>query len=208
MKTFTAYTLLVLLILTLTGCPEPLCLNPNPSYSFAVTAHFTPEQDSIQVGDTLYLISEFPSTMVPIGGTNMHVVDFSNSVGISSTLGILHLSENKTYEDAVSRFDYISITGEIFNSKEVPSHERVQQLLFKESLNTYQLKIGIIPKTKGLFSVIIGDGRSAGLKSNRCEIAAFRFSFSNRNRHSYLYDNWLKPDVMPDQNYRYLFKVY
>ncbi len=46
MKALSINLLLALVILTMTGCPDPECLNPNPTYSFAVTARFTPEQDS------------------------------------------------------------------------------------------------------------------------------------------------------------------
>ena len=59
MKTKLLYLLSFAAALTLTGCPEPICMNPNPVYSFNVSAHFTPEKDSIQVGDTLYLVSDF-----------------------------------------------------------------------------------------------------------------------------------------------------
>lgn len=46
MKAIPINLLFALVALTMTSCPEPICLNPNPSYSFAVTARFNPEQDS------------------------------------------------------------------------------------------------------------------------------------------------------------------
>lgn len=153
MKTLSTNLLLVLVALTMTGCPNPICLNPNPVYSFAVTAHFTPEQDSLQVGDTLYLVSEFPSTMVPVGGQDDVV--YTNSTGIGNTLGVLELAANKSTLDAVSSFDYFNVSGEIYNSKKIPTPERVQQLRYKEVGGKYQLKVGLIPEKEGMFSLMV-----------------------------------------------------
>lgn len=136
MKTSLLNLIAFSLCLTLTGCPDPVCNNPDPSYSFAVTAHFTPEQDSLQVGDTLYLTSEFPSTMVPMGG--QEPVDYSNSKGIGNSIGVVELTSGGTIAtDAVPYFDYINKSGQIYNSKEIPNPNRFQQLRYEEKDGKY-----------------------------------------------------------------------
>lgn len=207
MKTLSINLLFTLVALTMTGCPEPLCLNPNPTYSFNVPAHFTPEQDSIRVGDTLYLVSEFPSTMIPVGG--QEAVVYTNSTGISNTLGVLELTPNKNTLDAVYSFDYFNVDGMIYNSKEIPTPDRVQQLQYKEVGEKYILKIGIIPKKSGVFSLIIGSGLSNGRNTgDKCTKATFATVLKNTNYHQYLYESWWGEPVSPEPDYRYLFKVY
>ncbi|MCJ8164721.1 hypothetical protein MKJ04_07690 [Pontibacter sp. E15-1] len=207
MKTNLLYLLSFAAALTLTGCPDPVCFNPEPVYSFAVTAHFTPEQDSIQVGDTLYLISEFPSTMRPVGG--QEAVVYTNSTGIGNTLGVLELTPNKSTLDAVYSFDYFNVDGMIYNSKKIPTPERAQQIRYKEEGEKYILKVGIIPKKRGTYSLIIGSGLSNGRRTgDECSKASFSTSLTNTDYHQYLYESWWGEPVSPEPDYRYLFKVY
>lgn len=210
MKTLSIYLLLGLVALTMTGCPDMGCFNPDPAYSFEVTARFTPEQDSIQVGDTLYLVSEFPSTMVPVGGQD--AITYTNSTGIGNTLGIVELTDtSKSSADAVNSFDYFNVKGEIYNAKDIPTPERFQQLVYEEVPGKYLLKVGFIPKKKGLYLMGIGDnalsnGRSTG---DKCDKASFQTTLSNTNSHLYHYENWLGQPMNPTAtNISYLFKVY
>ncbi len=209
MKTRLLYFLSFLAALTLTGCPDPPCFNPDPSYSFAVTAHFTPDKDSIQIGDTLYLVSEFPSTMIPIGG--QEPVGYTHSTGIGNSLGIVELTEtSKRSADAVNSFDYINVDGLIYNSKDIPSPGRFQQLKYKEVSDKYLLKVGFIPKKKGIYLIGIGSGLSNGRKTgDKCTKASFQTTLTNKDPHLYYYEDWSGLPMDPfATNISYLFKVY
>jgi hypothetical protein len=208
MKTTLSYLLIIAACLTLTGCPTPMCLNPNPSYSFEVTAEFTPEKDSIRVGDTLYLVSEFPSTMIPAGSTQP--VDYSRSTGISNILNVNKLEPNRVIADAVFDFDYINIDGEIYNSRDIPSPNRVQQLRYEEKSGMYRLKVGLIPKAKGIYSLATGfSGLSNGRKSgDKCTKASFPTTVTNEDPHLHYLSTHTDtpPEELPPIHY--LFKVY
>ncbi|MCP2045348.1 hypothetical protein [Pontibacter sp. HSC-36F09] len=208
MKTRLLYMLSFVAALTLTGCPDPPCFNPDPSYTFAITTHFTPKQDSIQVGDTLYLVSEFPSTMVPVGG--QEPVDYSNSTGIHSLVNIRELiSGTNKIVGVVSNFDYFSVDGRIYNSKEIPSPERVQQLLYAEKAGEYVLKVGLIPKKKGIYSLVIGYGISNGKTAgDKCTRAAFDITVTNTDPHMYYLEPFINDPNVDIPNIHYLFKVY
>jgi hypothetical protein len=208
MRSAILYFFIIAAALILTGCPTPVCLNPNPTYSFAVTAHFTPERDSIRVGDTLYLVSEFPSTMIPVGGDQP--VDYSNSTGIGNNLGIRKLEPSRVITGAVFDFDYISIDGEIYNSRDIPSPERVQQLRYGEKSGMYRLKIGMIPKAKGIYSLAIGfSGLSNGRKSgDKCTKASFPTTVANEDPHLHYLSTHTDTPSEELPPIHYLFKVY
>ncbi len=93
------------------GCPKP-CIEAN--YSFVVNSQISPDLDSVHIGDTIYLISSFPTKLTE--QTSGRIMDYSNSTGIGCTLGVVKLIDG-TYPgtDAVNEFNYISLTGMIFN---------------------------------------------------------------------------------------------
>ncbi|GAB3204452.1 hypothetical protein ABID22_002583 [Pontibacter aydingkolensis] len=207
MKTHVIKLLLVLVGIALTGCPSPLCLNPNPSYSFAVTAHFTPERDSIRVGDTLYLVSEFPNFLVPIG--EQDAVDYSKSTAIGNTLGLLRLESVKSTSGAVSSFDYINVWGRIYNSTDIPSPERMQQLRYEENDGKYKLRVGLIPKKPGIYLMGIGSGLSKGRMNDKCVKASFQTILTNENSNLNYYEQWFgSPMDQSATKISFLIKVY
>lgn len=195
------------LALALTGCPDPVCFNPDPTYTFAVTARFIPEQDSIRMGDTLYLVSEFPSAMVPVGEHEM--VDYTNSIRISNTLRIGELVSNEIVPSgAVDKFEYFIASGNIYNSKNIPSPDMVQQLVYEEVPGKYILKIGLIAKSRGVFAFGIGNGGSSGKVNDKCLKANFLTSITNLNPNLKLYEEWSKRPIDPVPNNGFWIKVY
>lgn len=60
MKNTIQVSALLILGMILAGCPKP-CIQAD--YSFAVNAQIAPDTDSIKVGDTLFLISSFPTSL-------------------------------------------------------------------------------------------------------------------------------------------------
>ncbi len=86
-----------LIILINTGCPTP-CVEAN--FSFAVNSQFTPDFDSIKVGDTIYLTSTFSTTLTDLHSNTL--VDYNNSTGIGSDIYISRFdSINNITSDAV-----------------------------------------------------------------------------------------------------------
>ncbi len=195
------------IIIVNSGCPKP-CIESN--YSFAVNSQMVPDLDSIQVGDTIFLVSSFPSKLTDLA--NGRVVDYSNSTGIGSTLGIVKLI-NGTYPglDAVSEFNYLSEIGMIYNDSNIPSPNKFQQLRYQEDNGSYNLKIGIVPKQKGIYYLGIGDGLSNGrTKSKNCENGSFKIVLLNTDQHLNFFTSWSPGNSLSsyEESRAYFFKVY
>jgi hypothetical protein len=187
MKTRLLYLLSFAAALTLTGCPNTLdCLDPDPKYAFDITGSFTPYTDRVKVGDTIYLESNFPSTLTPVGSTDP--MDYTGAENISNVLIVFEYLPNQPRRDAVYDFDFISIKGEAYNTKDVPSPERAEQLRYEEIADSYELKIAIIPKKKGNYMFGLSGAYSDGRMVNgekRCDRASFIFKLSNDQQENY-----------------------
>lgn len=189
------------------GCPKP-CIEAN--LSFNVHSQIVPDKDSIQIGDTLYLESTFPTNI--IDQRSGQLMDYSNSKGIGSTLTVIKLAPSDTTgKDAVFDFSYISIQGKIYNDRTIPRPDGVQQLTYGEINGKYVLKIGLVPYKKGNYVLVIGNGLSNGRRKEKsCEKASFNISFEATDQHYYLIENWV-PGIKLDDYGKvrvYYFIVY
>lgn len=166
--------------------------------------------DSVNIGDTVFLISSF-SSMLKDQNTSAQV-NYSGSTAIGSTLAVNQLiSTDSLAKDAVFNFDYFSIKGRIYNDKNIPSPDGVQQMTWEELDGNYELKIGIIPKVRGLYVLVVGNGISNGQKNSRnCSKASFNISLENTDQHFYLLYDW-NPNAQffgDGKSRVYYFKVY
>lgn len=206
MKKIFIIILLIVAILN-TGCPKP-CIEAN--FSFNVNTQITPDQDSVHVGDTIYLKSSFSSSL--IDQRTGQLVDYSNSTGIGSNLAISSLPLGDTIgKDAVFDFEYVNVNGRIYNDRSIPRPDGVQQLKYEAENGNYILKVGLIPKKKSNYILGIGNGLSgARTNSRNCEKAAFNISINNTNQHFYLIGRWVPGITLDDygKKHVYYFKVY
>lgn len=140
------------------------------------------------------------------------MINYTDAKTIGSNLKIGRLeNSNPIPIDAVPEFNYFSITGSIYNDKNIPSPNGVQQLSYAESGGSYQIKVGIIAKSRGVYAFGIGNGLSNGRNSiHSCEKATFNMSLSDTVQHIYFYQGW-RPDytlTTYDLQRIYCFKVY
>ncbi|MEO7044033.1 MAG: hypothetical protein ABI091_01910 [Ferruginibacter sp.] len=207
MKNTLAKLILLSTLVINSGCPKP-CIQSN--LSFIVNSQFNPDNDSIHVGDTIYLESSFSTQL--IDQSTGRIIDYSNSKGIGSTLAVSSLPIGDSIsKDAVFDFDYISVNGKIYNDRSIPRPDGVQQVSYEETNGDYILKVGLIAKKKGNYILGIGDGLSNGRKnSNNCEKASFNNTLSNTDQHFYLIKNWYPNVVIGGYGKLrvYYFKVY
>jgi hypothetical protein len=100
--------------------------------------------------------------------------------------------------------------AKVLKIKEMATNNGANQLTYSQVGNNYELKIGIIPKKKGVYGLGLGNALSNGRKkSSSCEKASFNTTVVNTNQHFYLFNLW-RPDVVIDQNGRrgvYFFTV-
>ena len=189
----------------LSGCPSP-CVEA--VYSFKATAEFVPGQDTIQVGDTLFLVSVIPKRLYDSQSGKQ--VDYADAPSISNTLNIQELPPNTDIpNDAVNQFSYYNIKGSVYNETNIPSPGRVQQLRYQSTTVGYALNVAIISKKKGIYFFNIGNGLSFG-RSKQCEKANFETSISNSNQHLYYYEQARPGYTISDyeRQHGYCFTVY
>lgn len=198
---------LLAVVMINSGCPKP-CIEAN--YSFSVNSQIAPDLDSVNVGDTIFLISSFPTKL--IDQTTGQMIEYGNSTGVGSNLGIVKLiNGNSMPLDAVKDFNFISVTGTIYNDLNVPNPNKFQQLKYQEVNNFYTLKIGISPKQKGTYSLGIGNGLSNGrLKNRNCEKASFSITLFNTNQHLSYFSAWNPNGTLGDyeKSRSFFLKVY
>lgn len=189
------------------GCPKP-CIEAN--YSFAVNSQISPDLDSVHLGDTIYLISSFPTKLTD--QTTGTIIDYNNSNNIGSTLGVVKLIDGiYPGQDAVNDFNFISVIGVVYNDNSIPSPTKFQQLKFQQVNDMYEIKIGIIPQKTGIYYLGIGDGLSNGLnKSSSCEKASFSITLNNTDQHLQYFLDWSPTATLGDYEKprAYFLKVY
>lgn len=174
------------IVLLNTGCPKT-CIESN--YLFAVNSYISPDKDSIKVGDTIYITSSFHTKLIDQNSGSE--INYTGAKNLGSTLGIGKLmTSNAIPTDAVFDFNYISIKGSVYNDRSIASPDGVQQLKYQEINDNYELKIGLIAKTKGVYGLGLGNGLSVGRSNSKnCEKASFNISINNTDQHFYLYQN-------------------
>ncbi|MBS1573942.1 MAG: hypothetical protein JST09_01460 [Bacteroidetes bacterium] len=179
------------------------------SYSFAIHSRFSPDNDSISVGDTIYLISSTSKKLTDVYSGNQ--IEYNGADNLGSTLSIGELRINSTIPtDAVFDFEYFSENGRIYNDRSVSSPDGVQQITYQETETEYKIKIGIIPKKKGIYAMGLGDGLSIKRKGAfGCQRASFAISITDTEQHFYYYQNWRPGYTLTETDMKrlYCFKV-
>lgn len=154
-------------------------------YSFTVSSEWSPQREIYNIGDTLNLTSAFPTTLIDQINTSLSV-DYRNSVGIGGSLTIYKF-DTILHEvvDAANEFNYNSVIGTIKNSDSKPS--RIKDIFYSELSSSYNLKLNVIPKQKGLYAFFISNLLSNGLKGKNCTNAGFSNTLTNTNKNLNLF---------------------
>lgn len=201
----------VVLIALLTGCPG-VC--PDAVHSFAITSSFTPQKDSIKVGDTLYLSSAFPAQLKDVRSGQQ--VDYKGASNIGSDIFFDELPIDKLPLEnpansliyAVDGFSFVAIKGRVYTDA-TAGPKRVKQLTYQQLGANYELLIGIIPNRKGVFCLTLGNGFSGSRPNQGCDKAAFDIRVTNTNQHLYFLEKYFSTSVEPYRIQKgYCFKVY
>ncbi len=173
-------------------------------FSFNVTSEFSPQREVYNIGDTIFLNSTFPKIFTNLISNQQ--VDYSNSVGINGTLTFSYLDTiSKMGQDALNKFQILDIFGFTSVINNGPNSGKV--INFNE-ISTYQFKVGIILKTKGIFQLAASDLYSKGLVGKDCTNAGFNMSVTNSNKNLNLFQYALgyAPDALLQKSI-YCFRV-
>ncbi|HEY1872635.1 MAG TPA: hypothetical protein VGG71_16355 [Chitinophagaceae bacterium] len=196
----------VLATLSSAHCRRP-CLSSN--YTFGITDKVNPNLDSIHIGDTLFIISNIPTTMNDL--ISGKIIDYSGAKNLSADISISEMiSGIDTGRGATSDFNYVSINGSIYLDNSIPKPTYFMQLKYQQTGNSYLLNVGIIPKRNGIYSLGLGNGLNISTTTG-CDKTDFQIAWdSTTNQHFYLHDLIYPGNPLSDfsKTRVYCFKVY
>ena len=190
-------------LIQLTGCDPP----EGPSYAFSVTASLSPSRDTVSIGDTLYLTSSFPTKLTD--NRTGKIVDYSNSVDLSSSIGFADFTKFGTTTDSTTTkyMHYVKLEGDVYNDKTMPLYWNGNRVRYEENDGYYKLKIGMIPQKKGMYIFSIGDPFSNGQAGHSGRSASFTISLVNTEQHLHYYEDIYGPKSYSDRVRAYCFVV-
>lgn len=194
------FFILLCIIVVISGCHKPC---NEPDYDFSVFESFSPERDSMNIGDTLYLNCEIPK-MEKDNNTGQ-VINFSNLGNLGDNLVISDISKfHDAKREAADSFSYINIYGKIYSD-----NNGAKQLQFIETDSSYRLKVGFILLKAGSYVFTIPD--ATGVYRNghvKCGVGNYAVLNSNGNKHFYLFEDLWGPIIsIYDKNRSYCIKV-
>lgn len=186
----------ILLLITATQFLLALSCNKNATtlcvfggYSFAVTSEWSPQKETYNVGDTIFLSSTLSKTLTDLVNPSLNI-DYSNSTGIGGDIGIAAPDNlQKTNRPAKDSFQFISIIGSFL---ERPTNQSQGiNINYIELNSSYQFKGGIICNRKGLYVISVDNLMSRGIRGKNCTNAGFNMTVTNSDKHILLYKNAL-----------------
>jgi hypothetical protein len=193
----------IAIVLTSIGCGKNC---KDAKYSFLMQESFSPEKDSIALGDTIWVNSSHSTTFEDLN--SQATVDFSNSQ-IGSNIRILNFTDtSQTVMGAVYDFDIIKIYGNEVGNDNIPTENR--GFYYQEINGNYILKLGFIAKKKGVYGISLGNSIGIVQKKGSCEKANVEIDNTNANTHFYYYENFFPNDSTSayTKKHVYFFKVY
>ena len=153
----------------------------NTKYSFELPVKAFPNKDTIHVGDTIWLeINE--STLIRDGRTG-DIIDYSGTSNLGTALSFsFRDTAINLWADAANNFNF-----QIIHGLELRRTKLVTEYRFVENNGRYLFKLGVIPKVKGLYSLLFSNSDNTYRNSDKCTKASFSIIFKNTDQHYYLH---------------------
>jgi hypothetical protein len=163
------------------SCKKTLGLDcAQAKYGFQLPVKAYPDKDSISIGDTVFFeINESTSFNDTQSG---QIVDYSGAENLGSVLafGNYDTSLKSWTNENPSNFNLVLINGygNLVNQTNIDIQYR-----FFEKDKRYRFLIGVVPKKKGLFSLLFSNSNNTYRKSDKCTKASFNIIFEDTNQH-------------------------
>lgn len=172
-------------------------------YSFALGLKAYPDQDSLHIGDTIWLEVDALTTLTDL--QTGQEIDYSGAANLGSAIAFQALSREtgQFTIDAVEKFNFILIYGREIGNRSPSLYKGYN---FAEVNGRYVFKLGLIPKEKGIFGLIFSNADNVYRKTDNCTKASFGLTFKNTNQHYYLNPNFQGGPTPVGGDY--YFKVY
>ncbi len=165
-------------------------------YTFKATSVFSNEKENYQVGDTIFLSSEFSKILIDYTTVNNNIIDYGNSVGIYGGIGIAYLdSISHQPKPAKDSFSFVPLIG---NFQDLPINQnKGVSTKYSELQTSYKFNAGFICKKKGIYWISVDELSSSGLANKDCTNATFSMTLLNINKHESLFQNALLQTPSP-----------
>lgn len=187
--------ILIFAVSIYSSCKKRSSCNQN-NYNFQTNITASPGGDSIQLQDTLWFVID-DSVQLRDMNTNT-LINFSNAANLSFVFGIDKVISATIILPAADSFQYIFKKG---NNIPPLRPDELREFKLAEESNRYKLEVGFIPKSKGIYRVLVENSANVYTHDNPCDKASFAIKFINANQHFYLGYNIYGEGV-------YYFKVY
>ncbi len=174
-------------------------------YSFSVTSEFSPQREIYNVGDTIFLNSLIPKSLINL--ISNQLVDYSNSVGIGGNFNTAKMDTiSQLGVEGLNNFEIINYIGTT-SPKSISPNSGVN-IFYTENQSGYNFKLGIKLKFKGLFYIGVTNLASKGIIGKDCTNAGFSMTVTNTNKNLNLFQYALgyAPDALLQKSI-YCFRV-
>lgn len=206
---FIALLLIIAIASTFTTCKKSGLGCANADYSFKASVGAYPDRDSIHIGDTIWIKSNIPGSLVD--QISSQTIDYSNANNLSLSVQVLKFTggsiNNPGASYSANRFSYFPFIGTQIND---PFIEGQRTFSFLEQNYFYNLLIAIVPKERGIYLMAISNAVNVYRKSDKCTKANYEINFENTNQHLFFYQN-NRPGYNIngyEKMHSYCFKVY
>ena len=152
------------------------------TYAFKIGVKATPNLDSINIGDTIWLDINEPTSLQNLESGAL--INFSGATNLGSNLAFQEVLSATQFRNAANDFNFKLIYGtETLNT----NAQLFRAYLFAEQGNRYIFKLGVIPLTIGVYRVGFGNAANVVRNNSNCERASFQIDFQQTDQHFYLF---------------------
>jgi hypothetical protein len=152
------------------------CVETTYSFELPIKAH--PNLDSINIGDTVWLEINEPTTLKNFDG---RLINYSSAENLGSVVAFQKIdSINKTFIESVEKFNY-----KLEKGNELRRTSLDIEYGFIESNNQFVFKLAIVPKETGVFRLSVGSSNNTYTKQDKCTKANFIINFKETISHDY-----------------------
>ena len=192
--------LLGLTILSANTCKKSDCAQS--VYSFEAKAKILNAADSINIGDTIWLEINCPVSQ--LDQATGQTIQYSNAANLGTALGIGELVSPTAPVYAANDFKYILEKGFLLNN---PNVAAIREYSFAENFSRYEMKLGIIPKRRGVFSIGLTNASNVYRNNDKCTKASYRIYYADTDQHLYFIRQIFGTEPDGGARATYCFKV-
>ncbi|MFM9908738.1 MAG: hypothetical protein ACKVOW_05300 [Chitinophagaceae bacterium] len=152
-------------------------------YSFEISIKAFPGNDSLNVNDTFWLKVEEPILLKD--QRTMQDINYGGALNLGSSIGFQEIiGTTPEIISAANDFNYFIKKGVQTAS---PKIELYRDFLFAEYNGKYLFELGIIPKRKGVFRLVVSNAENVYTKSDKCTKSFFNINFKDTDQHFYFF---------------------